>query len=178
MYYGGGNVTKVNNQSQPLTSDFVSLTLKGRVDGFTLKGGDSTQGTQQTMYDGVRPFEPEPGAAAGDGGSTIRARDGATLSFEKCTAGNAKQTWAFLKDGKSIGSGGKCLDINSYRTNQGASVWAWSCGQNSRANEFWAINASGTSTTIASRAVAVCCCCVVVVAVVVADATPAQAEQP
>jgi len=29
MYYGGGNATKVNNQSMPLTHDFVSLTLKG-----------------------------------------------------------------------------------------------------------------------------------------------------
>ena len=29
MYYGGGNRTKVNEQSQPLTHDYVSLTLKG-----------------------------------------------------------------------------------------------------------------------------------------------------
>jgi hypothetical protein len=37
MYYGGGNQTKVNNQSQPLPHDFVSLMLKGRTDGFALK---------------------------------------------------------------------------------------------------------------------------------------------
>jgi hypothetical protein len=36
MYYGGGTKTQVNNDSQPLTSDFVSLALKGRTDGFTL----------------------------------------------------------------------------------------------------------------------------------------------
>ena len=44
MYYGGGNVTHVNNQSQPLTSEFVSLYLRGRTDGFMLKGGDATKG--------------------------------------------------------------------------------------------------------------------------------------
>merc|ERR1711920_1133253 len=55
MYYGGGNFTKVNNQSKPLTSDFVSLNLKGRTDGFTLKGGDATKGKLMTMYDGPRP---------------------------------------------------------------------------------------------------------------------------
>jgi hypothetical protein len=30
MYYGGGNATRTNNQSQPLTHEFVSLSLKGR----------------------------------------------------------------------------------------------------------------------------------------------------
>jgi hypothetical protein len=55
MYYGGGEVTKINNQSKPLTTEFVSLSLKGRTDGFTLKGGDATMGTLTTMYDGPRP---------------------------------------------------------------------------------------------------------------------------
>ena len=55
MYYGGGSRTQVNEQSQPLPHDFVSLTLKGRTDGFILKGGDATTGKQQTMYDGPRP---------------------------------------------------------------------------------------------------------------------------
>lgn len=55
MYYGGGEQTIYNNQSTPLTSDFVSLHLKGRVDGFALKGGDATKGTFKTMYDGPRP---------------------------------------------------------------------------------------------------------------------------
>ena len=36
MYYGGGAQTVVNNQSEPLTSDFVSLHLKGRTDGFAI----------------------------------------------------------------------------------------------------------------------------------------------
>eukprot|EP00039_Didymoeca_costata_P020383 m.341067 g.341067 ORF g.341067 m.341067 type:complete len:351 (+) comp19778_c0_seq1:22-1074(+) len=55
MYYGGGEQTVVNNQSTPLTSDFVSLHLKGRTDGFAIKGGDASQGEFKTMYDGVRP---------------------------------------------------------------------------------------------------------------------------
>eukprot|EP01047_Picozoa_sp_COSAG01_P009510 COSAG01_NODE_391_length_17672_cov_4.507369_8_plen_221_part_00 len=54
MFYGGGQETKINPTNKPLTSDFVSLHLKGRTDGFALKGGDATQGTLQTMYDGVR----------------------------------------------------------------------------------------------------------------------------
>merc|ERR1712151_889156 len=55
MYYGGGNATKVNPASKPLTTDFVSLHLKGRTDGFALKGGDATKGAFKTMYDGLRP---------------------------------------------------------------------------------------------------------------------------
>lgn len=55
MYYGGGNASKVNNQSQPLPHAFVSLYLRGRTDGFALKGGDATRGTLTTMYDGPRP---------------------------------------------------------------------------------------------------------------------------
>ena len=47
--------TVVNNQSTPLTSDFVSLHLKGRTDGFALKGGDATKGPLKTTYDGPRP---------------------------------------------------------------------------------------------------------------------------
>ena len=55
MYFGGGNATIVNNASQPLTSDFVSLHLKGLTDGFVLKGGDATGGRLATMYNGPRP---------------------------------------------------------------------------------------------------------------------------
>ena len=45
----------MNNQSTSLTSDFVSLHLKGRTDGFALKGGDATKGELKTTYDGPRP---------------------------------------------------------------------------------------------------------------------------
>jgi hypothetical protein len=55
MYYGGGEQTTVNNRSQALTSPFVSLHLKGRTDGFVLKGGDASKGDFETMYDGPRP---------------------------------------------------------------------------------------------------------------------------
>ena len=58
MYFGGGNQTKVNPKNTPLTSDFVSLHLKGRTDGFALKGGDATKkGAWRTMYDGPRPIK-------------------------------------------------------------------------------------------------------------------------
>jgi hypothetical protein len=57
MYFGGGNQTKINPQNTPLTSDFVSVHLKGRTDGFALKGGDATKGTLKTMYDGARPIK-------------------------------------------------------------------------------------------------------------------------
>ena len=55
MYFGGGNATQVNPMNKPLTSEFVSLHLKGRTDGFALKGGDATRGNFTTMWDGVRP---------------------------------------------------------------------------------------------------------------------------
>ena len=33
----------------------VTTYLRGRTDGFMLKGGDATKGTLSTMYDGPRP---------------------------------------------------------------------------------------------------------------------------
>lgn len=54
MYYGGGKWGDVNERNKPLRHDFVSLMLKGRHDGFALKGGDAS-GTFATMYDGPRP---------------------------------------------------------------------------------------------------------------------------
>ncbi len=56
MYYGGGNVTTNNPQSTSLTTPFVTAYLRGATNGFMLKGGDATQGTLKTMYDGPRPF--------------------------------------------------------------------------------------------------------------------------
>lgn len=55
MYYGGGKFTQKNPQSKPLPFPFVTAYLRGRTDGFMLKGGDATQGTLTTMYDGPRP---------------------------------------------------------------------------------------------------------------------------
>jgi hypothetical protein len=55
MYYGGGDQTKVNNRSKALPHEFVSVYLRGRGDGFALKGGDATRGALETMYDGPRP---------------------------------------------------------------------------------------------------------------------------
>lgn len=56
MYYGGGNVTQSNPQNVPVPFPFVTAYLRGRTDGFMLKGGDATRGTLTTMYDGARPF--------------------------------------------------------------------------------------------------------------------------
>ena len=50
MYYGGGKHSKYNPQNKPLIHPFVSLYLRGRTDGFALKGGDATKGRLQTMY--------------------------------------------------------------------------------------------------------------------------------
>ena len=121
MYYGGGNVTVINDRSRPLAHDFVSLTLKGRADGFVLKGGDATSGKQTTMFDGPRPFE----AADGGGVGASSGGAGAPVSLQKCTPGNSKQTWAFENDRKSIGSGGRCLDIVSDVRSR-PSVWSQS----------------------------------------------------
>jgi hypothetical protein len=55
MYYGGGGWGDKNDQNKPLRHDFVSLMLKGRHDGFMLKGGDASTGNFATMYDGPRP---------------------------------------------------------------------------------------------------------------------------
>ena len=52
MYYGGGDRTKVNNQSQPLPHEFVTAYLRGRTDGFTLKGGDATAGRDKPLDGG------------------------------------------------------------------------------------------------------------------------------
>lgn len=153
MYYGGGSKTQVNNQSQPLPHAFVSLTLKGRTDGFMLKGGDATHGTQAVMYNGSRPFEPDntPPAAATAAHSRLRSAageqaSGTSVSLQTCAVGNKKQLWAFEKNGVSIASGGSCLDIEHFQKTKGSGVWAYPCGgSNSKDNEFWALG-SGTST--------------------------------
>ena len=46
----------MNERNKPLRHDFVSLMLKGRHDGFMLKGGDASQGGLLTMYNGSRPM--------------------------------------------------------------------------------------------------------------------------
>lgn len=55
MYYGGGEWGNVNERNKPLRHDFVGLMLKGRHEGFMLKGSDASQGRFATMYDGPRP---------------------------------------------------------------------------------------------------------------------------
>ena len=72
MYYGGGNQTKINKQSKSLPFPFVSLYLRGRTDGFVLKGGDATNGTLMTMYDGSRPDCAIAGTCNRHGNSSYR----------------------------------------------------------------------------------------------------------
>merc|ERR1712039_972330 len=79
MYYGGGAQTIVNNQSTPLTSDFVSLHLKGRTDGFALKGGDATKGRLATMYDGPRPDRDIAGSCHGNDSYQPMRKQGAII---------------------------------------------------------------------------------------------------
>jgi hypothetical protein len=50
----GGNTT-INPNNTPLTMPFVTAMVKGRTDGFVLKGGDATTGALKVMYDGPRP---------------------------------------------------------------------------------------------------------------------------
>ena len=141
MYYGGGEQTQINPSSKPLTHAFVSLVLKGRTDGFTIKGGDATQGTTTTMYDGPRPIT----SIAGTCGSAS-----STLALQTCVKGSQEQTWHFLKDGKSISNGnGACIDIDSFATSKGSKIWAYSCGQGSKSNEYWKANPK--ASTISSE---------------------------
>jgi hypothetical protein len=81
MYYGGGNRTKVNKQNKPLPFEFVSLYLRGATDGFMLKGGDATQGTLTTMYDGPRPDCAIAGTCHRHGNRTYQpmAKEGAII---------------------------------------------------------------------------------------------------
>merc|ERR1712072_993454 len=68
MYYGGGVATQKNNRSQPLPHEFVTTYLRGRTDGFMLKGGDATAGKLATMYDGPRP-DPKIAGTCGKSGT-------------------------------------------------------------------------------------------------------------
>ena len=68
MYYGGGELTQKNNGSKALTSEFVSLALEGKTDGFTTKGGDATKGELETQYDGPRP-DPKIAGTCGKTGT-------------------------------------------------------------------------------------------------------------
>ena len=142
MYYGGGAQTQINPQSQPLTYDFVALVLKGRTDGFTIKGGDATSGTTTTMYDGPRPNKTIAGTCGGGAGGL--------LTLQTCVKGNAQQMWHFSKDGKSISNGNdQCIDIEGFATRKGSQIWAYACGQGSRSNEYW--KADQASHTISSQ---------------------------
>lgn len=76
--YGCGDATQ-NNNNTPLPHAFVTALVKGRTDGFALKGGDATTGLLKTMYDGVRPpgYQPMRKGGAiilGVGGDNRRRR--------------------------------------------------------------------------------------------------------
>lgn len=62
-----------------MASDFVSLSLKGRTDGFTLKGGDATRGALATMYDGPRPNKEVAGHCSKTGTYQPMNKQGAII---------------------------------------------------------------------------------------------------
>lgn len=78
MYYGGG-LNGTNLQNKPLQHDFVSLMLKGRTDGFALKGGDATNGQFTTMYDGPRPIRPNQKGKKNHGYQPMKKEGGIIL---------------------------------------------------------------------------------------------------
>lgn len=45
---------------EPIVADFVTAMVKGKTNGFALKGGDSTTGKLKTLYDGARPPHYQP----------------------------------------------------------------------------------------------------------------------
>lgn len=129
-YYGGGNVSVVNNGSQPLTSEFVSLGLKGRSDGFTIMGGDATAGTFATMYDGPRPFQPMPNATL----NSDSVSDGANvmaLQLEPCAQNAPNQMFRVFHELNStsiaatISGVDVCLDIQGFKKKAGSNVYGW-----------------------------------------------------
>eukprot|EP01051_Picozoa_sp_SAG22_P015571 SAG22_NODE_2053_length_3072_cov_3.721157_2_plen_243_part_00 len=142
MYYGGGNLTQKNPGSQPLTSDFVSLALKGRTDGFDLKGGDATQGKLVTQYSGPRPDRTIAGTCGGGGQPGV--------ALEKCAAGNTAQIWGFKKESArskkhQIANGDLCLDIGGYGTHKGSNVGVYPCDNAQvKQNEDWGLEANGS----------------------------------
>ena len=79
MYYGGGNVTKINDGNKPVPFEFVTASVKGRVDGFTIKGGDATAGNLTTMYDGARPDAGIAGSCGGDHTYQPMRKEGAII---------------------------------------------------------------------------------------------------
>ena len=79
MYYGGGNLTQKNPNSQPLPFDFVTGSVKGRSDGFTIKGGDATKGGLTTMYDGPRPDPVIAGTCGKNGKYQPMRKEGAII---------------------------------------------------------------------------------------------------
>eukprot|EP00966_Prymnesium_polylepis_P181375 4201039-Prymnesium_polylepis.1 len=91
MYYGGGAQTQVNNQSKPLPFPFVSLSVKGRADGFTIKGGDATKGTLDTMYDGARPDRTIAGTCSGSDSYQPMRKQGAIILATGGDESNAAQ---------------------------------------------------------------------------------------
>jgi hypothetical protein len=127
----------------------VSLALKGRTDGFDLKGGDATKGTLFTQYSGPRPNRTIAGTCGGAGTGASR-----TVALEKCAAGNAAQEWGFLKEKAGstkhqIASGTHCLDISNYGTKQGSKIQAYQCDNPQiKDNENWGLNPNGTLSSL------------------------------
>jgi hypothetical protein len=74
--------TRENDNNTPLTSEFVTAMVKGGENGFALKGGDATQGSLKTMYNGARPngYQPMKKCVPRNGTAPGRCRGQLTLS--------------------------------------------------------------------------------------------------
>lgn len=55
-----GNVTPVSPLNNPITTEFVFAMVKGRSDGFALKGADATASPLISLFDGSRPPGYQP----------------------------------------------------------------------------------------------------------------------
>ena len=103
--------------------DFIAT--EGREDGFTIMGGDATAGTFTTMYDGVRPFQPEPGYSVAAGTGTM------PLELTACNASAANQQFGVYHELNStsiatvIAGKNFCLDIQHFGKTAGSLVYAW-----------------------------------------------------
>jgi hypothetical protein len=56
--WAGNN--KTNPGNTPIIAEYVTAMVKGGSNGFGLKGGDATQGSLTTLYDGPRPEGYQP----------------------------------------------------------------------------------------------------------------------
>merc|ERR1712050_182092 len=108
-----GNATQQNLESKPLRHDFVSLMLKGRSDGFMLKGGDAISGRLSTMYDGPRP-DPKHSSSPKPGYQPMRKEGSIILGTGGDQSNNAQGNFyeGFMTTGATIDATDDAVQAN------------------------------------------------------------------